>query len=74
MNSASIRQGIKSINKSQPTAAEILPGIAVPHIHIKLKPHIKQSIIAAGLIDTKDEIEYVLANGAQGISISSYGL
>lgn len=74
LDSASIRQGIKSINKSQPTAVEILPGIAVPHINSKLKPHIKQSIIAAGLIDTKDEIEYVLANGAQGISSSSYGL
>src|SRR5699024_12360993 len=32
LDSASVKQGIKSIQESRPDAVEVLPGIAVPHI------------------------------------------
>ncbi|MDY0406374.1 glycerol-3-phosphate responsive antiterminator [Virgibacillus sp. 179-BFC.A HS] len=71
LDTASIKQGIKSIKTSQPDGVEILPGIAVPHIQKHVKPVIKQLIIAAGLINTQEEIRYILQNGAQGVSSSS---
>lgn len=70
LDSASIEQGIKLINNANPDAVEILPGIAVPHIANKLTK-VSQTIIAAGLINTQDEIKYILNNGAEGISSSS---
>lgn len=72
LDTASIKQGIKSIKASQPDGVEILPGIAVPHIQKQIKPDIKQLVIAAGLINTQEEIQYILQNGAQGISSSSF--
>lgn len=74
LDSASIEQGIKLINNAQPDAVEILPGIAVPHIYKYLDKKINQIIIAAGLIETKEEILNILNNGAQGISSSSIDL
>jgi len=70
LDSASIEQGIKLINNANPDAVEILPGIAVPHIASKLGK-VSQTIIAAGLINTMDEIKYILNNGARGVSSSS---
>jgi len=72
LDSASISQGIKSIQTSQPDAVEILPGIAVPHIEKEIKQNIKPLVIAAGLINTQDEISHILNSGAQGVSSSSY--
>src|SRR5699024_10883632 len=69
--SASIRQCIKSIQDSRPDAVEILPGIAFPHIKEEVQINIKPLVIAAGLINTEDEIINVLKNGAQGVSSSS---
>lgn len=74
LDSASIEQGIRLINTAKPDAVEILPGIAVPHIYKYVKDKIKQTIIAGGLIDTREEIEKILSNGAQGISSSSVEL
>lgn len=71
LDSASIKQGIKSIEESKPDAVEILPGIAVPHLKKSIKTTIKPIIIAAGLINTKEEITDALMNGAQGISSSA---
>src|SRR5699024_878433 len=72
LDSASISQGIKSIQTSQHDAVEILPGIAVPHIEKEIKQNIKPLVIAAGLINTQDEISHILNSGAQGVSSSSY--
>ncbi|HLQ70203.1 MAG TPA: glycerol-3-phosphate responsive antiterminator [Bacillota bacterium] len=74
LDTASIKQGVKSIRESKPDAVEILPGIAVPHIQKEIQSHIKPIVIAAGLINTKEEITHVLKNGAQGISSSSTDL
>ncbi|MDY0394025.1 glycerol-3-phosphate responsive antiterminator [Virgibacillus halophilus] len=72
LDTASIKQGVKSIKASQPDGVEILPGIAVPHIQKQIKSEIKQLIIAAGLINSHEELQYILENGAQGISSSSF--
>jgi|SRR5699024_8046088 len=74
LDTASIRQGVKSVREARPDAVEILPGIAVPHIQEQVKLNIKPLVIAAGLINTKDEIEHVMRNGAQGISSSASDL
>ena|SRR5690625_63921 len=70
LDSASIDQGIRLINNAQPDAVEVLPGVVVPHISEQLA-EIPQTIIAAGLINTKEEINHILKNGAEGISSSS---
>ena len=71
LDSASIKQGLKSIQDSRPDAVEILPGIVVPHIKDSILKHIHQTVIAGGLINTEEEILAVLKNGAKGISSSS---
>lgn len=71
LDTASIKQGVKSIQESRPDAVEILPGIAVPHIRKQIESHIKPIVIAAGLINTEEEITHVLKNGAEGVSSSS---
>lgn len=73
LDTASIKQGIKSIQDSKPDAVEILPGVSVPHIKQYINS-IKPVVIAAGLINTKKEIVEILNNGAQGISSSSTDL
>ncbi|MFD2131464.1 glycerol-3-phosphate responsive antiterminator [Pseudogracilibacillus auburnensis] len=74
LDTASIKQGIKSINSSKPDAVEILPGVVIPHIKSYLKSVADQTIIAAGLINSKEEIGNILQNGAQGVSSSSLKL
>lgn len=71
LDSASIKQGIRSIQESRPDAVEILPGIAVPHIKDQVISKIKQIVIAGGVINTEDEIIYILENGAAGVSSSA---
>lgn len=73
LDTASIRQGIKSIQDSKPDAVEILPGVSVPYIKQFIKSN-KTVVIAAGLINTEKEIVEILKNGAQGISSSSTDL
>lgn len=74
LDTASIKQGIKSINSSKPDAVEILPGVVVPHIKKHLKSLSDQTIIAAGLVNSEDEIQHILKHGAQGVSSSSLNL
>lgn len=74
LDSASIKQGVKSVKESNPDAVEILPGIAVPHIKKNIKKNINKLVIAGGLINTEDEIVYILENGAEGISSSAVDL
>lgn len=71
LDSASIKQGLKSIQESRPDAVEVLPGIAVPHIKEHIQKDIRQTVIAGGLINTEEEILTILRNGARGISSSS---
>src|SRR5699024_988799 len=71
LDSASIRQGIKSIQDSRPDAVEILPGIAVPHIKEEVQINIKPLVIVARFINTEYDIINVLKNGAHGVSSSS---
>ena len=74
LDSASIKQGIKSIQESRPDAVEILPGIVVPHIKDYIQKSIHQTVIAGGLINTEEEILTILQSGAKGISSSSIDL
>lgn len=74
LDSASIKQGVRSVKESNPDAVEILPGIAVPHIKESIKKNFNKLVIAGGLINTEDEIVYILKNGAEGISSSAVDL
>lgn len=74
LDSASIKQGLKSIQESRPDAVEFLPGVVVPHINDHLEKSIDQIVIAGGLINSETEIVTILKNGAKGISSSSTDL
>lgn len=74
LDRASITYGLKLIKDVQPDAVEILPGIAYPYLKEKLQFDRSQVIIAAGLINSEDEITTILQNGAHGISSSSVNL
>lgn len=74
LDSASIKQGIRSVQESRPDAVEILPGVAVPHVKDQIIPKIKQLVIAGGVINTEEEILFILKNGAAGVSSSATDL
>lgn len=74
LDSASIKQGLKSIQESRPDAVEVLPGVVVPHIKDHVEKSIDQIVIAGGLINSENEIVTILKNGAKGISSSSTDL
>lgn len=71
VDSASVKQGLRSIQDSKPDAVEVLPGIAVPHIQNELRTNVKQIVIAGGVINTEEEMIYILKNGAAGVSSSA---
>lgn len=71
LDSASIKQGMRSVQESRPDAVEILPGIAVPHIKDQITSKIKQLVIAGGVINTEEETLSILKNGAAGVSSSA---
>ena len=74
LDTASIAEAVKLTKSARPDGIEILPGIAIPYIKDQLAPMATCPIIAAGLINTKEEIDNILKNGAKGISSSSYEL
>lgn len=59
----------KSINQVDPDAVEILPGV-IPKIIDKIHKEVHYPVIAGGLIETMDEVEAALKEGALAVSVS----
>lgn len=67
VDSKAILTAFDAINASKPDMVEIMPGL-MPDIIKKFVEKVKPSIIAGGLISTREQIEQALKAGASAIS------
>lgn len=67
VDSQSVNTTLESIKASKPDMIEIMPG-TVTKVIAKLRLSIEIPIIAGGLIETRQEIDEALQNGAAGVS------
>ena len=67
VDSKAILTAYDAINASNPDMVEIMPGL-MPEIIKKFVEKVKPSIIAGGLISTREQIEQALKAGASAIS------
>ena len=67
VDSHSIDTTVESLKMSKPDMIEIMPGVA-PKIIRQIKEKINITVIAGGLIETKNEVSEALNNGANAIS------
>jgi len=71
LDSESLAVGLGVIEKSNPDALEVLPGLILPKIMKKIRAITSIPVIAGGLITHEEEIRKILATGAIGISTTS---
>jgi glycerol uptake operon antiterminator len=71
LDSESLAVGLGVIEKSNPDALEVLPGLILPKIMKKIRTITSIPVIAGGLITHEEEIRKILASGAIGISTTS---
>jgi glycerol uptake operon antiterminator len=71
LDSESLAGGLGVIEKSNPDAVEVLPGLILPKIMKKIRMITSIPVIAGGLITHEEEIRKILASGAVGISTTS---
>lgn len=69
MDTVSLKNAIRSVQKTRPNAIEILPGI-MPKIIKEIIKEINLPIISSGLISDKEDLELALQAGAIAISSS----
>lgn len=67
IDSLSLKTGIKSIHETNPTAVEVMPGVASKIISV-LEKEIRVPIIAGGLITDKKDVMDSLSAGAVAVS------
>lgn len=67
IDSLSLRTGIKNIHETNPSAIEVMPGVANKIIN-NLKREVSIPVIAGGLIDCKKDVIEALAAGALAVS------
>ena len=71
LDSAALESALRSLEQFEPDALEVLPAMAAPHILSKLHhyyPHLP--VIAGGLIKTMREIEDLVGQGINAVSVS----
>ncbi len=74
LDSESLAGGLAVIEKSNPDAVEILPGLIVPKIIKRIRSITPIPVIAGGLITDEAEIHGILDAGAVGVSATSLPL
>ena len=67
VDSQSVNTTVEAIKSSKPDMIEVMPGI-VTKVIADLKAGLQVPIIAGGLIETKQEVQEALLNGASAIS------
>ena len=70
IDSYSLETGIKNIHSVQPSAVEVMPGVA-SKIILSLEKEIHLPIIAGGLINTKKEVIDAIGSGAMAVSTTA---
>jgi glycerol uptake operon antiterminator len=71
LDSESLKGGLRAIEKSNPDALEVLPGLILPKIMKQIGVITSLPVIAGGLITREEEIDEILASGAVGVSTTS---
>jgi len=66
IDTKSLENSIESIKENDPSAVEVMPGIA-PYVIERIKGYIDKPIILGGLISNKEEIINALNSGADGV-------
>ncbi|MFW6036085.1 MAG: glycerol-3-phosphate responsive antiterminator [Halothermotrichaceae bacterium] len=74
LDSAALKTGEHLLEKNQPDAVEILPGIAAPYFIDHIKHKLNSPIIAGGLITKREEVENLLDKGVLAVSTSNQAL
>jgi glycerol uptake operon antiterminator len=69
LDSLSIQTGLRMLQGNHPDLMEIMPGI-IPKVIPEIKQHSQTSIIAGGMVSTKEEIIELLKVGAVAVSTS----
>jgi glycerol uptake operon antiterminator len=71
LDSAALESALRSVDQFEPDALEVLPAMAAPHILEKLRRRYPElPVIAGGLITTLREIEDLVQNGVNAVSVS----
>ncbi|HHV62332.1 MAG TPA: glycerol-3-phosphate responsive antiterminator [Firmicutes bacterium] len=74
LDSESLKTGIGAVQSTNPHAIEILPGLVLPAVVHRLPVPSLPPFIGGGLIETRAELDAVLAAGALGVSTSKKDL
>lgn len=74
LDSESLEAGLPTVQRAGPDAVEVLPGVILPLIAIRLKEGSLPPLIAGGLIRTPRQVEEILQAGAVGISTGEESL
>jgi glycerol uptake operon antiterminator len=75
LDSAALESALRSLDQFKPDALEVLPAAVAPHILTRLhRIYPNLPVIAGGLIKTMREIEELIQQGINSVSISDYRL
>jgi glycerol uptake operon antiterminator len=74
LDSESLETGLPAVQRAAPDAVEVLPGVILPLIATRLKGAGLPPLIAGGLIQTRTQVEDILATGAVAVSTSAEAL
>jgi len=73
IDSRSIDMAVSAVEKYEPDAVEIMPGLLAKAVH-RLHEFISPPLITGGMISTREEVEMMLATPVAAISASTTGL
>jgi glycerol uptake operon antiterminator len=75
LDSAAVHSALRSLDQFMPDALEVLPAMAAPHIIHRLhQMYPTLPVIAGGLISTLREIENLISQGIDSVSVSARDL
>jgi glycerol uptake operon antiterminator len=74
LDSESLEAGLPAVERAAPDAVEVLPGVVLPLIAPRLKGGTLPPLIAGGLIQSRTQVEEILAAGAVAVSTSAEAL
>jgi glycerol uptake operon antiterminator len=75
LDSAALQSALRSIEQSRPDAVEVLPAIVAPYLVSEVnQPQFKLPVIAGGLVRSFRQIEDLVNQGVNAVSVSSPGL
>ncbi|MBL0384995.1 glycerol-3-phosphate responsive antiterminator GlpP, partial [Staphylococcus sp. SNAZ 59] len=73
LDSHALSRSIELIKRVEPDFVEVLPGIATKAIRI-INEETNTAVIAGGLINSKEEVDVAVSNGAKYITTSDRSL